>query len=89
MTAMARPRALVTNDDGVTSVGIVTLAAAAVDADFDIIVAAPSWDSSGASASLTAVEDEGRLIIEHHRIDGLDAAVHGVEAHPRSSCEPP
>ena len=40
------PRALVTNDDGIDSPGLHALAAAARDADLDVIVAAPSEQSS-------------------------------------------
>lgn len=83
---MPRPRALVTNDDGIDSPGIATLAAAAVDAGFDVAVAAPSWDSSGAGASLTAVEEHGRVVVSRDRLDGvldsLDVPAHGVEAAP-------
>lgn len=79
---MSAPRALITNDDGVTSPGIATLAAAAVAAGFDVVVAAPNWDSSGASASLTAVEHDGRLLLEDHVIEGLDVPTYGVEAAP-------
>lgn len=76
-------RALVTNDDGITSPGIRALAEAARDAGLGVTVAAPSWDSSGASASLTAVEKDGRLLVEHQRLDGLDdVAAFSVEAAP-------
>jgi len=76
-------RVLVTNDDGVESAGIRALAGVGVTAGFDIVVAAPSWDSSGASASLTAVEDGGRFLVERRRWDDLpDVAVHAVEAAP-------
>ena len=79
---MARPRALLTNDDGVNSPGIATLASAAVRAGFDAVVAAPSWDSSGASASLTAVEEHGRVLWQRHVLDDLDIPAYGVEAAP-------
>ena len=76
-------RALITNDDGVDSVGIHTLAAIAVDAGLETTVAAPGWDSSGASASLTAVERDGRLLLDRRTYDGLaDVAVFAVEAAP-------
>lgn len=48
--------ALVTNDDGIDAVGLRVLAEAAADAGWSVTVAAPGWDSSGASASFTAVE---------------------------------
>jgi 5'-nucleotidase len=77
----ARPRALVTNDDGVDSAGIAVLASMAAEVGFDVVIAAPSWDSSGASASLTAVEEAGRVIVGERSID-LDVPVYGVEAAP-------
>jgi len=76
-------RVLVTNDDGVESAGIRALAAVGVNAGFDVVVAAPSWDSSGASASLTAVEKDGRFLVDRRQWDELpDMAVHAVEAAP-------
>jgi 5'-nucleotidase len=76
-------RALVTNDDGIASPGLGTLAAAAVDTGLEVVVAAPSWNSSGASAALTAVEDHGRFLVEPTRLDGLAGVVaHSVEAAP-------
>jgi len=75
-------RALVTNDDGVASVGIAVLAGAAVDAGFEVTVAAPSWDSSGASASLTSVEEHGRFLVRDAHIDGFGGPCLAVEAAP-------
>lgn len=51
-------RALITNDDGVARPGLRTLAAAAVAAGLDAVVATPSWDTSGGSAPTTAVLNE-------------------------------
>lgn len=76
-------RALVTNDDGIDSPGLLALARAARDAGLEVTVAAPSWDSSGASASLTGVERDGRLLFEKRSRDqwtGMDAFA--VEAAP-------
>ena len=76
-------RALVTNDDGVDSPGIHALAAMAVEAGLDVVIAAPSWDSSGAAASLTAVEREGRFVLERRQLENLPAVqVFAVEAAP-------
>ncbi|MBA3908035.1 MAG: hypothetical protein H0X35_15355, partial [Pseudonocardiales bacterium] len=41
-----RLRALITNDDGIDSPGLHTLAALARDAGFDVVVAAPHEDAS-------------------------------------------
>jgi 5'-nucleotidase len=70
------PRALVTNDDGIDSPGLHALAAAAVQAGLEVIVAAPAEQASGASAALTAVRREGRTVVARREIPGLD----GVEA---------
>jgi 5'-nucleotidase len=69
-------RALVTNDDGIDSPGIAALASVAVEAGLEAVVAAPSWDSSGAAASLTAVEREGRFVLDRREL----ADLRGVEA---------
>jgi 5'-nucleotidase len=76
-------RVLVTNDDGVESAGIRALAGVGVAAGLDVVVAAPSWDSSGASASLTAVEEHGRFLVDRRHWDDMpDVPVHAVEAAP-------
>jgi 5'-nucleotidase len=75
-------RVLVTNDDGIDSPGIAALAAVAVERGCAVVVAAPGWDSSGASASLTAVEQGSRLLFEARRLAGLDAPAFAVEASP-------
>jgi 5'-nucleotidase len=76
-------RALITNDDGIDSPGIHALAATAAGPGLEVIVAAPSWDTSGASASLTAVEHDGRLILEDRTLDGLEGVTaFAVEAAP-------
>jgi 5'-nucleotidase len=76
-------RVLVTNDDGVESAGIRLLAAVALDRGLDVVVAAPAWDTSGASASLTAVQRDGQLLIEPRSFAELpDVPVYAVEAAP-------
>jgi 5'-nucleotidase len=77
-------RALVTNDDGIASEGLRQLARMAADLGLEVVVAAPARDSSGASASLTAVEADGRVVVEPRSLPGLDGvpafAVHAVPA---------
>lgn len=46
-------RALITNDDGIASPGLVALAEAARDAGVEIVVAAPAEEASGSSAAIT------------------------------------
>ena len=76
-------RVLVTNDDGVDSEGICRLAAVALDRGLDVVVAAPAWDTSGASASLTAVQRDGQLSIDPRSFAELPGVpVYAVEAAP-------
>ena len=76
-------RALITNDDGIESAGLRALAATAARRGLDVMIAAPSWDSSGASASLTAVERDGRLLLEERAFEGLPGVrALAVEAAP-------
>lgn len=66
-------RALVTNDDGIQSPGLHALARAAVGAGYDVTVAAPREEASGSSASLTAAQLEGRVVVEPYALDGLES----------------
>ena len=75
-------RALITNDDGIDSPGLVALAAAAVDSGLDVVVAAPASQASGTSASVAAISDTGRVASSHHPIPGLDVEAYAVAAHP-------
>lgn len=75
--------ALVTNDDGIDSPGLGALARVAVEADLDVVVAAPAEEYSGASASLSALEADGRLRTHPRRLEGLTGVrALGVEASP-------
>jgi len=67
-------RCLVTNDDGINSVGLRVLAGVALEAGFEVVVAAPMQECSGASASITAVEEDGRFLVESRTIPGLEDA---------------
>ena len=77
-------RALITNDDGIDSIGIRVLTEAAVEAGLELTVAAPRDERSGSSAALSALEEDGRLLVERRAplgLDGLDAfAVHASPA---------
>ena len=75
-------RALITNDDGIDSPGLFALAGAARQAGLEVTVAAPSWDSSGASSALTGVRNDGRLAIEPRAVDGLAEPCFAIEAAP-------
>ncbi|MBO3663320.1 5'/3'-nucleotidase SurE [Microbacterium stercoris] len=65
-------RVLVTNDDGIDAPGLHVLARAAVAQGFDVTVAAPERQSSGASASIVAGEEQGRIAVERRTLPGLD-----------------
>lgn len=75
-------RALITNDDGIDSHGISVLTAVAIDAGFDVVVAAPHEERSGASASLSALEDRGRLRSTRVRLDDFSVDAFAVHASP-------
>ncbi|OLT00388.1 5'/3'-nucleotidase SurE [Pseudonocardia sp. CNS-004] len=61
-------RALVTNDDGIDSPGLAALTRLAVGAGLDVVVTAPAEQSSGASAAITAVRDDGRTVVERREL---------------------
>ncbi|MFD0599851.1 5'/3'-nucleotidase SurE [Catellatospora coxensis] len=65
-------RVLITNDDGIEAPGLHRLAFAAAAAGFDVVVAAPARDSSGASAAISAVAQDGRIVVEERKLPDLD-----------------
>ena len=69
-----RWRCLVTNDDGIDSEGLRVLAEVALEAGFEVVVAAPMEEASGASASITAVEEDGHFVVEPRTLPGLEDA---------------
>jgi 5'-nucleotidase len=74
---------LITNDDGIDSPGLAALAGAARDAGLEVIVAAPSREFSGSSAALTAVEEDGRILVDPRELPGLDGVpAYSVAASP-------
>ncbi len=76
-------KALIVNDDGIDSPGLALLARLAVEAGFDVQVAAPHVERSGASASLTALQDEGKLLLSRRPLDDLpEVESYAVEASP-------
>jgi 5'/3'-nucleotidase len=62
-------RVLVTNDDGIDSPGLHALARVAMSAGHDVVVAAPVDEFSGAGAGLSAVDADGRIIVEPRTLD--------------------
>lgn len=77
-------RALVTNDDGIDSPGLAPLVRAALEAGYDVTVAAPSREFSGASAALIGAESNDVLRYTERRASGLPDGVRSfaVEAAP-------
>ncbi|ACZ31780.1 Survival protein SurE [Xylanimonas cellulosilytica DSM 15894] len=67
--------ALITNDDGIASPGLVVLARVAQAAGYDVVIAAPKAESSGASAALHGAELDGRLMVEPAEPPGLPDGV--------------
>ena len=67
-----RWRCLVTNDDGIESPGLRVLAEVAIEAGFEVVVAAPMHEASGASASITAVDEDGQFVVEPRTLGGLE-----------------
>jgi 5'-nucleotidase len=57
-------RILVTNDDGIDAPGIRWLARAAVRDGHQVVIAAPLNEASGSSAALTAVEQDGKIVVQ-------------------------
>jgi 5'-nucleotidase len=76
-------RALVTNDDGIDSPGLAALTRLATEAGLDVVVAAPATQSSGASAAITAVREEGRTVVQRRELpDRPDVPAWAVRAQP-------
>lgn len=77
-------RVLVTNDDGIDSPGLAVLANVAHAAGHEVMVAAPSHEYSGASASLIGHQSDGRLELTTGSPPGLSDGIRalGVRAAP-------
>lgn len=68
-------RALVTNDDGIDSPGLAPLVDVARAAGYDVVVAAPASEHSGASAALLGIDAAGRVAVARGSAPGVDADV--------------
>ncbi len=72
-----------TNDDGIESPGLRALAEVVRLNGHDVLVAAPSWDSSGSSSSVTGVSSFGEVVWEQIAWAGWsEVAVISVDATP-------
>ncbi|CAM3348216.1 5'/3'-nucleotidase SurE [Occultella aeris] len=74
-------RVLITNDDGIDSPGLVTLAHVAADAGHDVIVAAPNRQYSGYSAALSGEAENGVVKTSPGRPDGLREGIESIAVH--------
>ncbi len=63
---------LVTNDDGITSPGLLALVRALVDAGHDVTVVAPNRDYSGAGASISGMHADLHVDAVRVELDGLN-----------------
>jgi len=76
-------RILITNDDGIAAPGIRWLARAVARAGHDVVVAAPVHEASGSSAAMTAVEQDGKIVVERRELDGAASVpAYAVAASP-------
>jgi 5'-nucleotidase len=64
--------ALITNDDGIESPGLLQLAMSTKESGLDVIVAAPASEASGSSAALIGLAEDERVVIEKRILSGLD-----------------
>jgi 5'-nucleotidase len=77
------PRILITNDDGIDAPGLRHLARAAARQGLDIVIAAPLTEASGTSAAMTAVEKNGKIVVEQRELPGVrNVPAYAVAASP-------
>jgi 5'-nucleotidase len=76
-------RILITNDDGIDAPGLRALARAASREGHDVVVAAPIKEASGSGAALTAVEQDGRIVVQRRELAGIkNVPAYAVAASP-------
>ena len=76
-------RILITNDDGIDAPGIRALTRAVARLGHDLVVAAPLKEASGSSAAMTAVEQDGKIIVERRELAGAkNVPTYAVAASP-------
>jgi 5'-nucleotidase len=73
-------RILITNDDGIDAPGIRALTRAVARAGYEVVVAAPLTEASGTSAAMTAVHQDGKIVVERRDIAGVPS--YAVAASP-------
>jgi len=75
-----RPLVLVTNDDGVSSPGLVALAQELERRGFNVVIAAPATDLSGASAAIGPVDPQ--VPTRRVEVEGVKGPAFAVKAPP-------
>jgi 5'-nucleotidase len=76
-------RILITNDDGIDAPGLRWLTRAAVREGHDVVVAAPLKEASGSSAAMTAVEQDGKIVVQRRELAGArNVPAYAVAASP-------
>jgi 5'-nucleotidase len=77
-----RPICVITNDDGIDSVGLHVLAAAARAAGYEVVVVAPADEMSGTSAAMTTAASD-RITVAPVQLPGLpEITAYAVQAAP-------
>jgi 5'-nucleotidase len=81
---MSRVPVIVTNDDGIGSEGLWHLAAAAAQAGFDVVVAAPLGEASGTGSAIKAADENGRIASRQRELPEPAAGIpaFGIDATP-------
>lgn len=84
MPPSSPPHAIITNDDGIGTEGLWHLAAAAVAAGLDVVVAAPASEASGSGSAIHASQADGRVEIKRHELPAPAQAVpaYAIQATP-------
>jgi 5'-nucleotidase len=76
-------RVLVTNDDGIESAGLHSLAIALHGAGYDVLVVAPNRDNSGIGAAIGLVHADQHLDVEKVALpDAADIAAYAIDGPP-------
>lgn len=75
-------RALITNDDGITSPGLQELARRVESVGFEVVVVAPSFDASGTGASLGYISRDVPIKYQPHTIENLKGKAFGLNGPP-------
>ncbi|HEY7626466.1 MAG TPA: 5'/3'-nucleotidase SurE [Ilumatobacteraceae bacterium] len=76
----SRPLVLVTNDDGIESIGIRSLAVALESGGYDVVVAAPADNMSGAAAAIGPLDP--RVPVRRAEVPGVSGASFAIAAPP-------